>query len=526
MSSDTINDKFDSVRPAGFASQKRLTQEDENVRRIYAMTGIIAGIGLQLFFSVSNFFMNMKFEAGFDLSSAVILGGALMLLTFCRHIKWGYRLGVFAMVYINTYTSAFPVHEISAVIQGFYCIPVVMFYLLGFREGWVWSGVVYMLLLGVFYHPLGDSRSVPEFEFIVDTIASYSLITVFSAFLERFRAQSFNDVIRSSDAMRTAVAEQDTLGGLVPLCSYCNKVRNDGGFWQNLEGYLQSHTHAHISSGICDKCAEANPTLKETAEFAIPGDLETQFIWRKTEEVNKQRYIKWIIIAGISVLWAFIVRDLFWGNRMEPVLEFGLSVVLLVIVLQLDKAKRLNTAYQLATAAAFVIFNVQFFTPSPDASDHLWLFSFPLVAMFAAGYRIGVIWSAMTCAMFVAVLTVPWFQQRYSPAAETGFFFVTTYLLVSVFSFIMERFRERYFERVRSQMTELEKVYDGIRTLKGLIPVCRVCKSIRNDKGYWTRVDHYLYSHTHLNLSHGICPDCLKKEMPELYEEMKTLGDF
>ena len=45
------------------------------------------------------------------------------------------------------------------------------------------------------------------------------------------------------------------------------------------------------------------------------------------------------------------------------------------------------------------------------------------------------------------------------------------------------------------------------------------CKSIRDDKGYWTRVEAYLAEHADLQFSHGICPSCVRAHYAELEEE-------
>jgi hypothetical protein len=46
-----------------------------------------------------------------------------------------------------------------------------------------------------------------------------------------------------------------TLKGLVPICSSCKKIRDDGGYWQQVEEYVAKHTEADFSHGLCDECA-------------------------------------------------------------------------------------------------------------------------------------------------------------------------------------------------------------------------------------------------------------------------------
>jgi GAF domain-containing protein len=65
-------------------------------------------------------------------------------------------------------------------------------------------------------------------------------------------------------------------------------------------------------------------------------------------------------------------------------------------------------------------------------------------------------------------------------------------------------------KRVSSHLAEALR---HLKTLRGLLPICAWCKRIRDDHGYWTQVDAYIRAHTHADFTHGICPDCLAKEL-------------
>lgn len=72
-------------------------------------------------------------------------------------------------------------------------------------------------------------------------------------------------------------------------------------------------------------------------------------------------------------------------------------------------------------------------------------------------------------------------------------------------------------EAEREQLiTRLEKALAEIETLRGIIPICSVCKKIRNDTGYWEQVDAYITEHTQAKFTHGYCPDCAEKTIREL----------
>jgi hypothetical protein len=54
----------------------------------------------------------------------------------------------------------------------------------------------------------------------------------------------------------------------------------------------------------------------------------------------------------------------------------------------------------------------------------------------------------------------------------------------------------------------LEQAIKEIKTLQGLLPICSICKSIRDDKGYWNSLESYFSDHSDLEFSHSYCPAC------------------
>ena len=56
--------------------------------------------------------------------------------------------------------------------------------------------------------------------------------------------------------LRRALEQIRTLRGIVPICANCKKIRNDEGFWQQVEVYVRDHTEAEFSHGICPECME------------------------------------------------------------------------------------------------------------------------------------------------------------------------------------------------------------------------------------------------------------------------------
>jgi len=55
--------------------------------------------------------------------------------------------------------------------------------------------------------------------------------------------------------LRDALASIKTLKGLLPICSSCKKIRDDKGYWSQIEAYVSNHSEAEFSHGICPECA-------------------------------------------------------------------------------------------------------------------------------------------------------------------------------------------------------------------------------------------------------------------------------
>ena len=89
--------------------------------------------------------------------------------------------------------------------------------------------------------------------------------------------------------------------------------------------------------------------------------------------------------------------------------------------------------------------------------------------------------------------------------------------------------QRKFVEREREKLiTDLREAFAKIKILTGLLPMCAWCKKVRDDKGYWQKVETYVQEHSDASFTHGICPDCLKKVDPETYrievEESRAVG--
>jgi hypothetical protein len=71
------------------------------------------------------------------------------------------------------------------------------------------------------------------------------------------------EISRQKDKLRqvnqeleAALQDVRELGGLLPICSFCKKIRDDEGYWSQVEEYIQTHTKAQFTHGLCPECYE------------------------------------------------------------------------------------------------------------------------------------------------------------------------------------------------------------------------------------------------------------------------------
>ena len=96
-----------------------------------------------------------------------------------------------------------------------------------------------------------------------------------------------------------------------------------------------------------------------------------------------------------------------------------------------------------------------------------------------------------------------------------------TMLSASFLIGLMQLNSQRLEKENISLIRKLQTTLDETKTLKGILPFCSYCKKIRDDQGYWNKVDAYIDKHSEADISHSICPECAKKHYPDydIYEE-------
>jgi len=89
-------------------------------------------------------------------------------------------------------------------------------------------------------------------------------------------------------------------------------------------------------------------------------------------------------------------------------------------------------------------------------------------------------------------------------------------MMYSLGSQIGQSIGHKHVEEEKEKLIlELQEALANVKTLSGLLPICATCKNVRDDKGYWRRIEDYISARSHTEFSHGICTDCARKLHPD-----------
>jgi response regulator RpfG family c-di-GMP phosphodiesterase len=90
--------------------------------------------------------------------------------------------------------------------------------------------------------------------YITKPITNSELLARVNAFIRIISAEQERD--RLIGELKQALSKIKQLSGLLPICSHCSKIRDEGGVWNRLETYIEAHSEADFSHSICPDCAE------------------------------------------------------------------------------------------------------------------------------------------------------------------------------------------------------------------------------------------------------------------------------
>ena len=143
----------------------------------------------------------------------------------------------------------------------------------------------------------------------------------------------------------------------------------------------------------------------------------------------------------------------------------------------------------------------------------MWIFVFPLLAMFMMGAFWGLAGSIFVLAVGVYIMSAGANIDAYGYSYEFTLRFAVSFSLVTALAFGFEYWRvslELQKEAIDEELSKARKV------IAELTRVCSWCNSIKTEDDTWVSLESYVSSKEDTDVSHSICPDCATKEKAQL----------
>lgn len=112
-------------------------------------------------------------------------------------------------------------------------------------------------------------------ELIVSQQRLHHRLERISRISDRYQAdlrETNSELVTANERLHAALSEVRTLGGFIPICACCKKVRDDGGYWDDVENYIGRHSDAVLSTGRCPTCAALGGAASSVVVQDVDGE--------------------------------------------------------------------------------------------------------------------------------------------------------------------------------------------------------------------------------------------------------------
>ena len=227
------------------------TEEDRRKRTtILVCAAALAPVVLT--FGIEDLRQGALREGAAVLGMALFLTATPFLMARMQDVTPLFRTGAFLTLLLQLYELEIGGGEGFAFLW-FYCFPILALTLAGKREGAVWVVAGLAGAAWVFATPTGYSY---ELERALRFLLSYVIVGYFSYALESARNRFYAQLLDEKAVLEGALLQVRTLRGLLPICTECKRIRDDRGDWLQFELYVDRHSDAEFSHGVCPDCYE------------------------------------------------------------------------------------------------------------------------------------------------------------------------------------------------------------------------------------------------------------------------------
>lgn len=241
---------------------------DIRTKRTYAVLLLLLQTPLALAFAIVTYV-----ETGLNVTVILCLLGTLngliclALLRYVHDIKIGMRFSsAYSLLFLSWLLAIGTGH--GTAYCWFYLIPPSVYYIFGVREGSRW---VFLSWLGaVAFGLLNLGPYAYTFDVSIRFLISYTQVAILAWGIEYSRTRYYNNLMAEKQKVEAALNEVRRLQNLLPICTSCKNIRDDSGYWHQVEIYMRDHVGIEFSHGICPDChAEMLVSLQEMKQMKL-----------------------------------------------------------------------------------------------------------------------------------------------------------------------------------------------------------------------------------------------------------------
>jgi hypothetical protein len=269
----------------------------------------------------------------------------------------------------------------------------------------------------------------------------------------------------------------------------------------------------------------SNATPAALSWLGVFETTEDELAYRRAQLATETRTFLVLVVVGLAANFALVPNDFRLApDWLGPLLVLrAINVALAVAVLAGMRRVTSPVTWDriVSTIAIYLaVTDVAISATRPAGFSGFLAPNAVLLLAFFVLARVPLRWQVVPTAILALghVALMSWLK----PAdLSTQIACVVTFVAAMVTGAEMSRRMHRHdrqqFDALRREVSlrsQLEDALAEIRTLRGIVPICAHCKSIRNDAGEWQRLEVVLHDQTHAELTHGICPTCFDRHYP------------
>ena len=260
------------------------------------------------------------------------------------------------------------------------------------------------------------------------------------------------------------------------------------------------------------------------------SDLESQYRQQQTayDSFQSQMFLTIIVLASLALTLTdyrlFGFSRLFWW---VIAIRVGFAFVSLGTIVALQRGLRPHNLYRIvfAWSLLLVVVNVSIASTRPPNYFIQALLNVSTVFLCYLVLPLPLVLQAIPSILMSLgnIAVVAWLN---TPSDQlTGRAVIVAFVVANVLGSIIARQvhywkRQQFIAMLRQTelRVRLEQALAEIKTLRGILPICSHCKSVRDDTGYWQQVEVYVRDRTYAEFSHAICPTCLQRHYADLLD--------